>query len=300
MGEVRKLQKKLRQIENLEIRVSLTPEERVKVSKKAELRSRLAELLLQLSGPQQTQCIVGEEEDKMKRQVEEAAEHHTEHQTQTPAQKIPRKDEQKKEDRTESSGQTHTIPHTPMLNSVSVPDAEFRSLRSSWEKAKFRLRVLEGHSDIITCVAAVENLVISGSRDTTVKVWHVPTATEQRNLGGHSGGVTCLCVPPAEYCRRVEDGWRESGLCVMLWLCVCLLAGQCVKSIYTFNTVTSLSFIAEGEGYIATGSGEESTHAVCLCYRNGGKSTPCVLQTFLKTKFDLLYCDYYHYHHRFI
>lgn len=31
MGEVRKLQKKLRQIENLEIKVSLTPEERVKV-----------------------------------------------------------------------------------------------------------------------------------------------------------------------------------------------------------------------------------------------------------------------------
>lgn len=31
MGEVRKLQKKLRQIENLEIKVSLTPEEKIKV-----------------------------------------------------------------------------------------------------------------------------------------------------------------------------------------------------------------------------------------------------------------------------
>lgn len=41
------------------------------------------------------------------------------------------------------------------------------------------------------------------SRDTTVKVWHVPTATEQRNLGGHSGGVTCLSAPPPEYCRRL-------------------------------------------------------------------------------------------------
>lgn len=33
MGEVRKLQKKLRQIENLELKVSLTPEEAVKVHK---------------------------------------------------------------------------------------------------------------------------------------------------------------------------------------------------------------------------------------------------------------------------
>lgn len=33
MGELRKLQKKLRQIENLEIKISLTSEERVKVEK---------------------------------------------------------------------------------------------------------------------------------------------------------------------------------------------------------------------------------------------------------------------------
>ncbi len=31
MGEARKLQKKLRQIENLEIKISLTPEEKIKV-----------------------------------------------------------------------------------------------------------------------------------------------------------------------------------------------------------------------------------------------------------------------------
>lgn len=41
------------------------------------------------------------------------------------------------------------------------------------------------------------------SRDTTVKVWHVPTATEHKNLGGHTGGVTCLSAPPLEYCRKL-------------------------------------------------------------------------------------------------
>lgn len=39
------------------------------VSKKEDLRGRLVELLLQLSGPQQAHCIGDEEEDKMKRQV---------------------------------------------------------------------------------------------------------------------------------------------------------------------------------------------------------------------------------------
>ncbi|XP_066539784.1 uncharacterized protein si:ch211-154o6.3 [Hoplias malabaricus] len=258
MGEVRKLQKKLRQIENLEIKVSLTPEESVKVSKKAELRSRLAELLLQLSGPQQTHCIVGEQEDKMKRQVEDAAEHHH-----FPAEKIAREDDRQKEKR-EERGEKRESGKQPEKNSSTTPDpdAEFKSLKASWETAKFRLRTLKGHSDIVTAVAAVDNLVISGSRDTTVKVWHVPTATEQRNLGGHSGGVTCLSIPPAEYCRKLASvlgvGEKErfvlsgsTDCCVRIWA---LSSGQCVKSIYTYNSVTSMCFIAEGEGYITTGS----------------------------------------------
>lgn len=36
------------------------------------------------------------------------------------------------------------------------------SLKALWEKAKFHIRTLKGHSDIITCVAAVDSLVISG------------------------------------------------------------------------------------------------------------------------------------------
>uniref|UniRef100_A0A9J7XJM2 Si:ch211-154o6.3 n=2 Tax=Cyprinus carpio TaxID=7962 RepID=A0A9J7XJM2_CYPCA len=202
MGEVRKLQKKLRQIENLEIKISLTPEEKIKVSKKAELRSRLAELLLQHSGPQQTQGIVGKEEDKMKRQVEEVTEPLVV--ACRPALKIAREERRENErsdgSQTDGRGATH-LPVSP--SAEEQEDPEFKSRKQAWEKAKFRLRTLEGHSDIITCAVAVDNLVISGSRDTTVKVWHVPTATEQRNLGGHSGGVTCLSAPPPEYCSRL-------------------------------------------------------------------------------------------------
>ncbi|XP_056618127.1 uncharacterized protein si:ch211-154o6.3 isoform X1 [Triplophysa dalaica] len=261
MGEVRKLQKKLRQIENLEIKVSLTPEEKIKVSKKAELRSRLAEVLLQLSGPQQTEGIVGKEEDKMKRQVEEVTEQHV---AQRPPLKIAREkrrtNEEKDGGKTDGAEETHAPPVGP--SEEEQEDAEFRSLSQTWEKAKFRLRFLEGHSDIITCVLSVDNLVISGSRDTTVKVWHVPTATEQRNLGGHSGGVTCLNAPPPEYCRRLaheidlpdKERFVLSGsmdCCVKIWA---LSSGQCVKSIYTFNAVTCLCFIPERQGFIVTGS----------------------------------------------
>ncbi|XP_035497867.2 probable E3 ubiquitin ligase complex SCF subunit sconB isoform X1 [Scophthalmus maximus] len=289
MGEVRKLQKKLRQIENLEIKISLSPEERFKISRKAELRSRLAEIQLQLSGPQQTLGIVGDgKKEKMKRQVEDAPGALP---SQTPpASKILKGEEEFKAQATPSPAarRTETVVEAAMGReqektkpakvsdqgqdvSGGCPDeeqqlqpeeAEFTALKASWEKVKFRLRLLEGHNDIVTCVVAVDNLVVSGSRDTTVKVWHVPTATEQRNLGGHTGGVTCLCAPPPEYCRRLawslslsdKERFILSGSAdcyVKIWA---LSIGQCVKSIYTFNAVTALCFVPEGDGYIITGS----------------------------------------------
>ncbi|KAK2910072.1 uncharacterized protein si:ch211-154o6.3 isoform X2 [Channa argus] len=291
MGEVRKLQKKLRQIENLEIKISLTPEERFKISRKAELRSRLAELQLQLSGPQQTLGIVGDgKKEKMKRQVEDAPEALP---SQTPpASKILKGEKESKaqatpapaarqrktgveaeigrqQERAEPAkvsdhcrNMSGGIPDSEKEQQLRQEEAEFASLRASWEKAKFRLRLLEGHNDIVTCVVAVDNLVVSGSRDTTVKVWHVPTATEHKNLGGHTGGVTCLSAPPLEYCKRLawslslsdKERFILSGSAdcyVKIWA---LTIGQCVKSIYTFNAVTALCFVPEEDGYIITGS----------------------------------------------
>ncbi|KAL3059673.1 hypothetical protein OYC64_014305 [Pagothenia borchgrevinki] len=290
MGEVRKLQKKLRQIGSLEIKISLSPEERFKISRKAELRSRLAELQLQLSGPQQTLGIVADgKQEKMKRHVEDAPEALP---SQTPpAPKILKAEKKSKTQETpapaarqrEAGGgaerdrqQERTAPAKMSDHCREVPaersgsdteqrqqEAEFACLKSSWEKSKFRLRLLEGHNDIVTCVVAVDNLVVSGSRDTTVKVWHVPTAAEEhKNLGGHTGGVTCLSAPPPEYCKRLaralslseKERFILSGSAdcnVKIWA---LSAGQCVKSLYTFNAVTALCFVPEGDGYIVTGS----------------------------------------------
>lgn len=282
MGEVRKLQKKLRQIENLEIKISLTPEERFKISRKAELRSRLAELQLQLSGPQQTLGILGDEKkEKMKRQVEDAPEALPS--PHPPASKILKGGKVSKAQaapaptarRRDGGGGAETAGQLERTESVCVSDPcrdaaealrqeedKFTQLRSAWERARFRLRRLEGHNDIVTCVVAVDSMVVSGSRDTTVKVWHVPTATEHKNLGGHSGGVTCLSAPPPEFCKRLawslslsdKERFILSGsadCCVKIWA---LDIGQCVKSIYTFNAVTALCFVPEGDGYIITGS----------------------------------------------
>ncbi|XP_077431522.1 telomerase protein component 1 [Vanacampus margaritifer] len=273
MGEVRKLQKKLRQIENLEIKINLNSEERFKISTKEELRRRLAELQLPPRGPQQAP---GTPEADMKRAAEDAPQV-LPSQAPSPASKILRGPEEAppatRRATGGSAGTARRHQRSPDVTDVSREgrdasderpdrDAELTSLKTRWQKAKFRLRLLEGHNDIITCVLAVDNLVISGSRDTTIKVWHVPTATEHKNLGGHTGGVTCLAAPPAEYCKKLarslslsdDERFILSGSAdcnVKMWA---LGAGQCVKSIYTFNAVTALCFVPEGDGYIVTGS----------------------------------------------
>ncbi|XP_018587565.1 WD repeat-containing protein 5 isoform X2 [Scleropages formosus] len=256
MGEVRKVQKKLRQIENLEIKASLTKEERDKISRKEELRSRLAELLLQLSAPQRDQGIVGDEKEKMKRRVKDDSEILV---SRPPPTKVLKEGSEKRTGQEKED--THETETQDYPSRVQI-DTRLKSLRASWEGSKFRLRLLEGHNDLVTCVVAVDNMVVSGSRDTTVKVWHVPTATEQRNLGGHSGGVTCLFAPLPEYCRRLarslslneKERFVISGsvdCTVRIWA---LSTGLCVKSIYTFNAVSTLCFVPEGEGFIVTGS----------------------------------------------
>ncbi|KAG7244378.1 hypothetical protein CRUP_024358 [Coryphaenoides rupestris] len=59
-----------------------------------------------------------------------------------------------------SDGQEAGARRTPQ---AEQQDAEFASLKATWEMAKFRLRLLEGHTDIVTCVVAIDNVVISGS-----------------------------------------------------------------------------------------------------------------------------------------
>uniref|UniRef100_A0A8C7HPT6 Uncharacterized protein n=1 Tax=Oncorhynchus kisutch TaxID=8019 RepID=A0A8C7HPT6_ONCKI len=153
MGDARKLQKKLRWIEHLEIDISqsLTPEERIKVFRKAELRTRLAELLLQLSGPQQTPGIVAEgKHEEMKNQKEMVTRGETGRREETGGR------------RETGAGGEQSEPCLAVTDTSpkeNQEDAVFPSLKASWEKAMFRLRTMEGHSDIITCVVAVDNLV---------------------------------------------------------------------------------------------------------------------------------------------
>ena len=68
-----------------------------------------------------------------------------------------------------------------------------------------RLRELQGHSQRVTCLCALQGggLVVSGSEDATLRVWDAATGACLRVLQGQAGSVLCVCA--------LEGGELASG-----------------------------------------------------------------------------------------
>jgi serine/threonine protein kinase len=60
------------------------------------------------------------------------------------------------------------------------------------------LETFTEHTDSVTSVifSLDGHLVISGSEDTTLKVWHLKLGKKMRTLSGHSGRINCLKISP--------------------------------------------------------------------------------------------------------
>ena len=55
-------------------------------------------------------------------------------------------------------------------------------------------KVLEGHTIFVNSVAIKENLLISGSYDTTIKIWDINSGLCIKTLEGHTGWVWSVAI----------------------------------------------------------------------------------------------------------
>ncbi|XP_053306188.1 F-box/WD repeat-containing protein 7-like [Spea bombifrons] len=224
-AHLRKLRKKLRQIENLEhLPRALTQSEVAKVSQKLELRSLLERLLSSnVAANPQNAAVKPKDDGKIK---------HPESQNpEPPPLKAAAKSSQKAPD------------PFPLQSSA------------------FLVHCLEGHSDLVTCVLIHGSSVISGSWDTTVRVWDVHTRSEQKTLCGHSGAVTCLaslsvgaeslglsdCSPNEEFVASGSSDCR-----IIVWG---LAIGRPAFSVYTYSEVSSLVHIPDSKRLVSGSDG---------------------------------------------
>lgn len=276
--ELRKLRKKLRQVEHLE-RLSrpLNEEEAEKVSKKDEFRAALQRILAQLPSSNEGQDTIpiallvpdiGGSTFDQSAKVHEGSLNLDGDEASTDKKfdeimkrHIDNCDNQGQPLGTASGNSSH--PSSPKRLKKAKSEEELRlkskldipntaeNLQQIWRSSEFTVRTLEGHHDIISAVAADTNLLVTASRDTTVKVWNADTGKEVYSLRGHKGSVTCLVLLSKEHSDELS---RYLGLAgshrlalsgaydstIILWS---LTSGEMKKSIYTFNTVTCAAYI---------------------------------------------------------
>ena len=143
----------------------------------------------------------------------------------------------------------------PSTSSSSRTNYESKQSKKKQKKKKnglinslWTVTELEGHEDLVLDIDISDqddNLAVSASRDTTVKIWNTETGHLVQSLRGHSGAVT-----GAKFLDNLHHKISDSNerLVVTAGLDCSLrvwgvTSGQCLRSHYTYNGVTRLEIL---------------------------------------------------------
>ncbi|CAK4020576.1 E3 ubiquitin ligase complex SCF subunit sconB [Lecanosticta acicola] len=63
---------------------------------------------------------------------------------------------------------------------------------TAWKYGRCTTKVFKGHTNGVMCLQFTDNVLITGSYDTTVKVWDINTGECVRTMNGHTMGIRCL------------------------------------------------------------------------------------------------------------
>jgi F-box/WD-40 domain protein MET30 len=85
----------------------------------------------------------------------------------------------------------------------------------NWRNNKYNLRVLSGHTDGVMCVQFCDgsNILMTGSYDKTVRIWHLETGELIRTLEGHTRCVRALQFDEA----KLVTGSMDQTLKIWNW-----------------------------------------------------------------------------------
>ncbi|GAA5806365.1 hypothetical protein HPULCUR_011898 [Helicostylum pulchrum] len=91
--------------------------------------------------------------------------------------------------------------HSKLLPNIPYYDLykNHHELAKRWKQGKVNTRYLTGHNDSVYCLVWVgKNMIVSGSRDRSIKLWDLGQQTKQSSLvltkTNHEGSVLCLRV----------------------------------------------------------------------------------------------------------
>lgn len=93
---------------------------------------------------------------------------------------------------------------------------------TNWKYGRYSTRILKGHANGVMCLQFDDKILITGSYDTTVKVWDITSGKEIRTLTGHSQGVRCLQFDD----HKLITGSLDGSMKIWNWR-----TGECLKTL---------------------------------------------------------------------
>lgn len=135
----------------------------------------------------------------------------------------------------------------------------------NWKHGRYTPKLFKGHSNGVMCLQFDDNILATGSYDTTIKIWDVKTCEEIRTLSGHESGVRCLQFDESKLISGSMDrslkvwNWRtgeclstytghSSGVIGLHFDSALLASGSADKTIKIWNFEDKSTLILRGHG----------------------------------------------------
>ena len=113
------------------------------------------------------------------------------------------------------------------------------------EKTGLLINKLVGHSDTINTIVIKENLLFTGSKDKTIRIWDLGTQKCTKVLEGHTESISSIiCTNNYLYSGSYDHSIKKWDI----------YTGKCIKTLYGHtSTVTSIAY---SHNYLVTSSGD--------------------------------------------
>ncbi|XP_025139769.2 kinesin-like protein KIF21A isoform X11 [Bubalus bubalis] len=160
--------------------------------------------------------------------------------------------EQKQSDESDSSlSEVHRSSRRGIIN----PFPASKGIRTSPLQC---IHIAEGHTKAVLCVDATDDLLFTGSKDRTCKVWNLVTGQEIMSLGGHPNNVVSV-----KYCNYTSLVFTVSTSYIKVW--DIRDSAKCVRTLTSSGLVTlGDACSASTSRTVAIPSGENQINQISL------------------------------------
>ena len=93
---------------------------------------------------------------------------------------------------------------------------------TNWKYGRCDVKIFQGHQNGVMCLQFDDQILATGSYDTTIKIWDIHTTEEIRTLKGHTCAVRCLQFDDS----KLISGSLDSKIKIWNWR-----TGECISTL---------------------------------------------------------------------